>query len=62
MANDDDDDWNFGKGTTKKSSAVSINGDEEEVAAGIESVYINVTSGIPAKVQDMEGLKQESVL
>ena len=45
MANDDDDDWNFGKGTTKKSSAVSINGDEEEVAAGIESVYINVTSG-----------------
>lgn len=41
---DDDDDWNFGKGTTKKSSAVSIDGDEE-VAAGIESVYINVTSG-----------------
>ena len=45
MANDDDGDWNFGKGTTKKSSAVSIDGDEEEVAAGIESVYINVTSG-----------------
>lgn len=42
---DIDDDWDFGKGATKKSSAVSIDGEEEDVEAGIESVYINVTSG-----------------